>query len=438
MSQPSTSDDVAYLGEIWHTPVRPEVASGDGLVTIARGALVVGSDGRILDVGDAKVVLARHPGADIVDYGDRLMVPGFIDVHCHYPQLDVIGAHGFPLLRWLDDLTYPLETKLADAGHAAGVAERFATELLAHGVTTAAIYATSSHASAEAMLRIADRRGFRAIVGKVSMDEGAPAALLVDAERDIEQNESLIERWHGRDGRLFVALTPRFALSCSESLMKALGELAARHPSVYVQTHHAENDAEIAAVAQRFPKAKHYLGVYDDFGLVGPRSLLGHVVHPTPDEVALLAERGAAVAHCPTSNLSLGSGLFPLRTLLGAELRIGLSSDVGGGTSLSPWRSMAAAYEIQMMRGEPVSPAFLFHMATQGGADALSLGDQLGSFAPGKRADFLVLDWRRARLLKARFEHSKSANDRLAALLNLGDDRLTERVLVNGREIYRT
>jgi guanine deaminase len=286
------------------------------------------------------------------------------------------------------------------------------------------------------LFREADRRGVRAVIGKVSMDREAPATLLSHAQEDAEANERLIADWHGRNGRLFVALTPRFALSCTPELMRSLGELRARHPDLYVQTHHAETRREIEAVCAAFPDAPHYLGVYERFGLVGARTVLGHTVHPTDAELERIAALDAAVAHCPTSNVFLGSGLFPLARVAGRGIRIGLGSDVGAGTSFSAWRTMGAGYAVQKLREEPTTPVRLFRLATLGGAEALHLEHRIGNFEPGKCADFVVLDWRRSRLLAERWRRGDEAADRLAALIALGDDRLTEAVYVDGLAVF--
>jgi guanine deaminase len=293
-------------------------------------------------------------------------------------------------------------------------------------------------AATEALLAEVERRGLRAVVGKTSMDRGAPAPLLTPADRDRADNEHLIRTWHGRHGRIFIALTPRFALSCTDALLASLGELAAQHPGVYVQTHHAETEAEIAAVARAFPSDADYLAVYARHGLVRARTILGHCVHASSAELRRIAEAEAGIAHCPTSNMFLGSGLFPLAAAERAGARIALGSDIGAGTSLSALRTMDAAYQVQQLRGDAVSPVHLLHLATLGGARALHLDADIGSLAVGKRADLVVLDPRRSRLLAPRWQASVPAHERLSALITLGDDRIVERVVVDGVEVHRS
>ena len=424
-----------HIGEVWHVPSRPDPgpAAADFLETAS--ALVVSGD-TIVDLGDVTTLQARYPDAAVMDHQGALILPGFVDTHLHFPQIDLIGSYAEGLLSWLSTYTYPREASYAQADIAKTAATRFVTELLANGVTLSAVFASSHEISADTLFAEADRRGIRSIIGKVSMNRNAPAALTQNVAEDVAANERLIARWHGRSKRLWVALTPRFALSCSEPMLAALGDLKWRHPTVYVQTHHAETHEEIAAVRSLFPQDQDYLAVYERFGLIGPRTILAHVIHPTPEEIARIVATQTKIAHCPTSNLFLGSGLFPMRQLSSAGAAIGLASDVGGGTSFSMFQTMNEAYKVQALRGEFISPTELLYLATQGGADVLGLGDQVGSLIPGKRADFQILDWRQQRLLAARFDQGATAVERLFATIMLGDDRLTRLVYVNGREVY--
>lgn len=425
-----------HLGEIWHTPSKPPLGVRGEEALEVHSALVV-DEGDVVALGDAAALRVRYPHATVVDHGGALILPGFVDAHLHFPQIDLIGSYADGLLSWLSTYTYPREAAFAAASVAEVAAARFFTELLANGVTLSAVYASSHEASARALLAEAERRGVRAVIGKVSMDRDAVPALLSKVDDDIAANERLIREWHGRDGRLWIALTPRFALSCSEPMLWALGELKRRHPTVYVQTHHAETAEEIAAVGALFPHDAHYVGVYERFGLLGPRTILGHVIHATGAELERIVATGTKIAHCPTSNLFLGSGLFPLRRLSAAGAEIALATDIGGGTSFSMLSTMNEAYKIQALRGEFVSPVLLLYLATQGGANVLGLGDRLGSLTPGKAADFQVLDWRRSRLLATRFLEKTTPFERLFATIMLGDDRLTRSVHIGGREVFR-
>lgn len=426
-----------HIGEIWHVPVRPTPGSEAGDFLQTASGLVV-ADERILDLGDANELRRRYPNAQVFDHQGALILPGFVDTHIHFPQIDLIGCYADGLLSWLTSYTYPREADYAKAQIAEAGAQRFITELLANGVTLSAVYASSHEVSAQALFTEAERRGVRSIIGKVSMDLNAPAALLSSVADDIAANERLIAQWHGKANRLWVALTPRFALSCSEAMLAALGALKRRYPSLYIQTHHAETHEEIAAVKRQYPQDPHYLGVYDRFGLLGERTILAHVIHATDEEVAQIVATRTKIAHCPTSNLFLGSGLFPLRRLASAGAGIGLATDVGGGTSFSMLQTMNEAYKVQALRGDFITPTELFYLATQGGAELLGLGDRLGSLTPGKLADFQILDWRRHRLLAARFAMGQSPTERLFATIMLGDDRLTHSVYIGGHNVYST
>lgn len=435
---PTTPPVSIHLGEIWHLTADPFECPESAFRCETKGALAVDAKGVVLACGPAAQVVAGHPTATVCDHGDSLILPGFVDGHLHYPQLDIIGSHGEQLLGWLNRYTFPAEARFADADIARDTADRLITELLAHGVTTAMMF-SSVHAEATATLfQCAADRGLRAIIGKVSMDRHAPASVLQDAASDLIDTEQLIQRWHGAaGGRLHYALTPRFVPTCGEALLAGLGELRARHPQMHVQTHWAENMAEIDWVRKLCPTDGDYLGVYERHGLLGPKTVLAHAIHVDAAMLARVAAAGASLAHCPTSNLFLGSGLFPLHPARQAGVSITLGSDIGAGTSLAPWRTMLAAYEIQQLRGEPITPAQLLHLATLGGAAALGLEASCGNFAPGKQADFQVLDWRRNRLLASRFEHTElQPAERLFALITLGDDRLTREVYVAGRKVY--
>jgi guanine deaminase len=266
------------------------------------------------------------------------------------------------------------------------------------------------------------------------MDRGAPSTLLSNTDGDHQDQVRLIADWHGRDQRLFVALTPRFALSCSDELLAMLGRLRRQHPTVYVQTHYAESQEEIATMRRLYPKDRDYLAVYERFDLVGPRTLLGHAIHVSDDEWNRLKANGTSVSHCPTSNLFLGSGLFPLEQATNRSLPVGIGTDVGAGTSFSIWRTLGEAYKVQRLRNQNVTAAELFYLATLGGARAIDQQERVGNFEVGKEADFQVLDLRKSRLLSTR--RQEPADQLLAAIMTLGDDRLTKSVYIRGKRCY--
>lgn len=350
--------------------------------------LLIGADGRIVGTQ------ADDPGPDWQrhDHRGRLLMPGFIDTHVHAPQLDVIGSWGTGLLDWLDTYTFPAEQRFADAAVAQAGAARFLDALLAHGTTAAVVFPTVHRASVDALFDAASQRGMRLITGKVLMDRHAPPALCDDvpgAERDCE---SLIQRWHGQ-GRNAYAVTVRFAITSTPAQLAMAGALGRRHPGVYMQTHVAETRDEVARVAQLYPEARSYLDVYHRTGLLHERAVLAHGIWLDAEDRALLRDTGAHIAHSPTSNLFLGSGLFDWPAALASGHGVSVATDVGGGTSLNMVRTLAEAYKVQALRGAQLNAWVALHAATRGAARALGLGHEIGSLEPGTLADVVVWDW---------------------------------------------
>ena len=383
----------------------------DGLLVVEDG--IVAARGPFADLGDRydRVSIATLPG---------LIVPGFVDAHVHYPQLGCIAARGGQLLDWLDGHIYPAERAFADRAHAGDVATAFVTELLRHGTTSALVFATVHPGSVDALFDAALDRGMRLVGGKVLMDRG-PAGLADTPATARSETEALIARWRGR-GRLGYAVTPRFALTSSDAQLDVAGALLAAHPDVLLHTHLAENLAECAAVADRFPAAADYLDVYDGFGLVGPRSVFAHGVHLPDRAAARLAASGAGVAVCPSSNRFLASGDFDFGQAGRFGVRLGLGSDIGAGTTLSMLATGGVAYRAALARGDALDPFRALYLATAGSAALLNIGDRVGALAPGQEADFLVLDAAATPLL-ARRTRGASLADRLFALQIMGDDR---------------
>ncbi len=392
---------------------------------------------------DAGRIVAITPGDepppesfDRHEHRGRLVMPGFVDAHVHSPQLDVIAAYGTELLDWLQTHTFPAELRQADPAVAQATAERFVGALLAHGTTAAAVFPTVHKASADALFEAAERRGMRLIAGKVLMDRHAPPGLtdtLESAERD---TRALLERWHGR-GRAAYAHTVRFAPTSTPAQLALASRLMQASPGSYLQTHVAENRAEVDWVRELFPASRSYLSVYEDHGLLGERSILAHGIWFDDEDRALLARRRAVVAHCPTSNLFLGSGLMDWRALADGGVAVAMASDVGGGTSLSMLRTMAAAYQVQAMQGVRLPAWAALHAATAGAARALGLDDEIGRLEPGLFADLCVWDWavgpvasHRDDLLRA---SARPLHDRVFAFITLGDDRNLVETWVAGR-----
>lgn len=321
-----------------------------------------------------------------------VIVPGFVDTHVHYPQTRIIGSASGPLLPWLAASVFPEESRFADAVHAAAVAEELCAALLRQGTTTAAIYSSSHAHATEILLQALDRHGLRAVTGPTLMDRGAPPDLLRALPQARAACDELHDRWHGHDGgRLRLSAIPRFALSCTPALLREAAAFADAH-GLLVQTHVSENLDEVAATLAAFPGSRDYLGVYEDHGLVGPRTILAHCIHFDDDEWTRARAHDVAIAHCPDSNFFLGSGCMPLRRALDLGLRVGLGTDVGAGRTFSLRRVAAAAYDAALVRGEAVTPEELLWLATRGGALALGWGDQTGCVAPGFAADLVAID----------------------------------------------
>ena len=363
------------------------------------------------------------------DHAGQLVLPGFIDTHVHCPQLEVIGSYGTELLDWLKRYTFPAEMAFADPARSLAGAEVFLDALLGSGTTSAVVFATVHKVSAEALFEAAAQRGMRLITGKVLMDRHAPEGLrddVVQAERDCID---LIERFHGRD-RLAYAVTVRFAPTSTPEQLAMAGALCRADASLYMQTHVAENRAEVAWVAELFPQARSYLDVYERAGLVHERSVLAHGIWLDGDDKRVIADRNAQVSHCPSSNLFLGSGLFDWQ---GAPFNVSLASDVGGGTTLSLPRNMLDAYKVQALRGERLTAWTALHAATRGAAEALQLGGEIGGLSVGQTADLCVWDWARGPVAEARDAVARELHERVFAWMTLADERNLAACYVAGR-----
>ena len=402
-----------------------------GSVAYFEDGLLVIDDGAVVEVGPAEPLLARLPSnVSVVEHGEKLIIPGLIDCHVHYPQIDIIASYGERLLDWLEKYAYPAERAFADPVHAQEVAGFFVQELLRNGTTTACVFATVHPHSADAIFEAASACGMRLIAGKVLMDRG-PEALRDTAATGYEQSRALIEKWHGRD-RLLYAVTPRFAITSSEQQLREAGRLLQEFPDVYLHTHLAENEEEVKRVAQLFPWSRSYLHVYEHFGLVRERSVFAHCIHMNDGDRKRLARKGAAMAFCPSSNLFLGSGLFDLGAARRSSVRVGIGTDVGGGTSMSLLRTLADGYKALQLNGQPLPPFAALYLATLGAARALHLDDRIGSFRQGSEADFIVLDPSATAVGWRRWGTATDAGARLFAQMMLGDDRMISGIYIAG------
>jgi len=402
------------------------------------GLLVVGADAQGLQVVQAAGPYAelsrRYPDVAVQHLPGRIIAPGFVDMHLHYPQLDVIGSPADGLLPWLETYTFPHEKRFSAPEYSAQAATVFIAELLRNGVTTALAFATSHPASVNALFAEAQKHSLRLITGKCLMDQNSPDGVRDETRQSLIDTEALIQRWHDT-GRLGYAITPRFVPSCSAAQLHGAGELAARYPGVWIQSHAAENRDEVAWVRQLYPQARSYLSVYQQFGLLRPRAVYAHCIHIDDQDRALLRNTGAAAAVSPTSNLFLGSGFFDFVAADRAGFLYGLASDVGGGTSFSPFHTMLAAYyagrEGQGKRGVSLRPQHLWWQHTAGAARALGLEGVVGNLLPGCEADFVVLNPQATPLLARKTAQAGSLDELLFAMIVLGDDRVIERSVIS-------
>lgn len=399
-----------------------------------RGALLV-RDGRVQAVGDASEVQG-DADTPVIDHGRRLIIPGFIDTHVHCPQTDIIAAGGRNLLDWLEHYAFPAERRFADPAHARDVADFFLDELLGNGTTTAQVLCTVHRASVEQLFEAAATRQMRIIAGKMLMDSHSPDGLRDTAAGGERDTRELIEAWHGRE-RLHYAMTVRFALTSSEAQLASTGALAREYPDVFFHTHLAENREEIEAVRRAFPDDRSYLGVYDRFGLLRERATFAHGIYLDDTDRRRLADSGAGVAFCPSSNLYLGSGLFDLAASDAAGMRYALATDVGAGSSFSMLRTMGEAYKVAQLLGQQLSPLRAFYLATLAGARMLRLDAHIGHFVPGAEADFIVLNPEATPLLARRMRVARSLSEQLQIYMILGDDRAVAGTYILGRPVRR-
>jgi guanine deaminase len=392
-------------------------------------------DGVVVSVGDFSQ--AQIAGAVVIDHRPNLIMAGFIDLHLHYVQSHMMASYAGSLLEWLNTYTFVEEQKFSQQGHADAVAVDFYDALIRHGTTTAVAYCSSHPRSVDAYFAEAQRRNMLMIGGKVMMDRNAPEGLCDTAQSSYDDTKALIARWHNR-GRGLYAISPRFAITSTPEQMGMAQALVAEHPDCYVQTHLSENDAEISYSMELYPDALDYTGIYEGYGLLTPRTLLGHSIHLNHREVGAIAESGAVAVFCPTSNLFLGSGLFDRDRLLKHGVRIGLATDIGGGTSFSMLRTMDEGYKVLQLRGQRFNPLASFHLATRGNAEALGLEDTIGSVAPGRAADLVVLDARATPTMRMRMGGAETLAEELFVLQTLGDDRAIAEVYVAGARTKST
>ncbi len=406
-------------------------SAGEAAVGHFEDGVLLVEDGHVAEIGPWTEVAPRLEGAPVQRFPGGLIVPGFVDAHVHFPQVDIVASPENNLLHWLSAYAFPAESRFHHEDVAAETARFFLDQLLANGTTTALVFATAHKVSAEALFTEALKRNMRIVTGKVLMDRNAPAGISDTAETGYQESRALIHAWHGK-GRLGYAVTPRFALTSSDRQLELAGRLLKEHPGVHLQTHLSENLDELEAVRRAFPDCADYFMVYEKYGLATQLSVFAHCLHLSTDEWARLGKRHCGIAFCPTSNLFLGSGLFDLLVAETAGARVGLGTDIGAGTSLSLFATMNEAFKVCQLKKRAAGALKLFYLATLGGARALRLDDKVGNLAPGKEADFLVLDAKALPLMQRRWNRTSSLVEKLFALAILGDDRAVARTYVAG------
>ncbi|MBL4827295.1 MAG: guanine deaminase [Spongiibacteraceae bacterium] len=429
----------AYRAEILHFLADPDkVNLEQSYQYFEDGLLVVDNiSGCVFQVGPAQDLLAVLQDSTVVeDYRGHLLMPGFVDTHVHFPQIEMMAAYGETLLSWLNNYTYPIEKKFSNPVYARAIAERFLDELLRAGTTSALVFATVHKASVDAFFEACELRNLRMITGKVMMDRNAPDDLLDTPESAFNDSQALIDKWHNR-GRLRYAVSPRFAPTSTAQQLQKAGELLQKNPDVYLHTHLCESAEEVDWVKSLYPECEGYLDTYDQAGLLGRRSVFAHCLHLTGKEWCRLEETQSNIAFCPTSNLFLGSGLFPLSRAVDHNIRVGLATDVGAGSSLSMLQTLNEAYKVLRLQNDTLSPFKGFYLATLGGAQVLDMDDVIGNFQVGKEADFILIDKSATPLLNFRLKHCKDLFEQLFVLSMLGDDRLIKATYAAGKKVHQ-
>ena len=430
-----TQSTTVYRAAILNFLSDPDIDGEDAYQFYQDGALVI-EDGKVKNLGEASDILQTLVGGvNVVEYKDHLIIPGMIDTHIHYPQVEVIASYGEQLLDWLNNYTFPAERQFEDKEYASNIANFFLDELLKCGTTTALVFGTVHKQSVEAFFEASEKRNTRMICGKVMMDRNAPDFLCDTPDSSYEDSKSLIDTWHN-NGRQLYAVTPRFAITSTHKQLEKAGQLIEEYPDVYMQTHISENKDEVAFVSELFPDAKDYLDVYDQYKLLGKRSVFAHGIHLNNREHQRFRESGSSVSFCPTSNLFLGSGLLDIKQLEENQVAYSVATDVGGGTSFSMLQTLNEAYKVTQLNGNTLSALKSLYLATLGNAKTLQLEDKIGSFKAGNEADFVVLDFNSTAIMALKQSKCKTLAEKLFAMIILGDDRAVQATYVAGNCVH--
>ena len=422
-------------GQVLSFLADPFIVDGSTAYRHITDGIVFIKDGIIEAVGSAADLSHQISETDeIHDHGDKLIMAGFVDTHVHYSQLGIIGSYGTQLIEWLNTYTFPEEGKFADMDYARATANTYVDQCLRNGITTSSVFCTVHEQSVDALFEATDSINMRMLAGKVLMDRNAPDFLTDTPQTAYDQSKALIERWHNKNRNLY-SITPRFAPTSTHEQLEIVTALMCEHPDAWMQTHTSENKAEMAWVAELFPDCPDYIGVYEKYDMLGPKSLMGHAIHLSERELAVLSESDTAISHCPTSNLFIGSGFFDYTLAQAAKrpIRVGLGTDVGGGSSFSMFVTMKTAYEIAQVHGNNLNAFQAFYMATLGGAKSLGLDDRIGNVEAGLEADLMVIDLQSTPLIRHRMANLESLHEALFAQMTLADDRAIAATYIAGR-----
>lgn len=425
-------------GEIIDFIGEPRVIGAKAIRRFADGMMLVNEAGKVEQAGEASGIRNLLDGSEVVvDYRGKTILPGFVDTHVHYVQTNVIASYGAQLLDWLNQYTFPEEARFADPAYASEAAQFFINELLRNGTTSAMVFASSHRSSADAIFEEANKRQMCLVAGKVMMDRNAPAEICDTPESAYADCKELIKTWHSK-GRLHYALTPRFAPTSSEAQLEVVQSLLREFDDLHIQTHVAENPREVAWVAELFPWSRSYLDVYDRYEMLREKAVYAHCIYLDDQDRERMGETGAGISFCPTSNLFLGSGLFKINENQKYKVRVGMGTDVGGGTSFSMLRTLHEAYKVARMAGQQFSTLDAFYTATLGGASSLYLDSEIGNFESGKAADFVVLDTTNATpLLARRMRTVETLEEKLFVMMMLGDEHMVHATHVLGKLVYK-
>ena len=400
---------------------------------IEDGGILI-KNGIIVEVDNFLTIKKKNSLAKTYDYGRHLITAGFIDCHMHYPQTGIISSFGKRLIDWLNDYTFPEEKKFIDPEYASKIASLTLNLCLQNGTTTVSSFCTSSPTSVNKFFEEANKREMCVVAGKTCMNRNAPDYLLDTVNSSYHESKKLIEKWH-KNNRLVYTISPRFAPTSTPEQLECLGNLWSEFPDCLMQTHLSEQEEEIHWVKNLFPNAKNYLNVYEQFDLVRENSIFGHCIHLSDKELDILQERNSSVAHCPTSNLFIGSGIFNLKSFNKKKIKVGLATDTGGGTFFSMLKTMSETYKISQLSQFSIHPAQLLWLATMGSSNALNLQKEIGNIEKNYFADLNVIDLSSTQEIDQRKSRANNIWEAIFPTLIMGDDRAIKSTWVNGNEI---